>query len=200
MTPKQIERIKGKISKIKRTLAAEKRKYGAYDDSRGMRYLPLRYFIQLQDYKGGLTYLRWFRKNFPDDMGFPDFLFEWTIILFKSGKTKEAATKAFETFCGNTYLFDKFLGRPIIQLEKWEGSNLETPEFAEHLEYSSVDPKLADFAQWLIDLEDEREFKSHCQKYIAIEEQLKTEQDSAIRRDLSIQSRKLQSTFMKGSR
>jgi hypothetical protein len=74
VTPKQAERLQTKISNIKRSLAAEKRKFGCYDDSRGLRYLPTKYFIQLQDYKGGLTYLRWFSKNFPDDGGFPDFL------------------------------------------------------------------------------------------------------------------------------
>ena len=83
MTPKQIERVRSKIKQIRATFAAEKRKFGAYDDSRGLRYLPLEYYIKLQDYKGGLTYTRWFQKNFPDDIGFPDFLFEWTIILFK---------------------------------------------------------------------------------------------------------------------
>src|SRR5699024_10525078 len=101
MTPKQAERLQKKISDIRRALAAEKRKFGAYDDSRGLRYLPTRYYMQLGDYRGGLTYLRWFSKNFPDDGGFPDFLFEWTVILFKSGRLKEAAQKAFETFCAN---------------------------------------------------------------------------------------------------
>src|SRR5438309_8813865 len=133
MTPKQIERLRTKISNIRQTLATEKRKFGCYDDSRGLRYLPTKYFIQLHDYKGGLTYLRWFSKNFPDDGGFPDFLFEWTIILFKCGKTKEAAKKAFETFCANTYLFDKFFGKPVMPIEKWEGSNLEVPGFADYL-------------------------------------------------------------------
>lgn len=118
MTPKQIERLRTKIFNIKQTLAAEKRKFGWYDDSRGLRYLPIRYFIQLGDYQGGLTYLKWFNKNFPDESGFPDFLFEWTITLFKCGKSKETAKKAFETFCRNTYLFDKFFGRPITPVDK----------------------------------------------------------------------------------
>jgi hypothetical protein len=40
MTPKQIEILKKKIADIRRTLAAEKRKFGVYDDSGGLRYLP----------------------------------------------------------------------------------------------------------------------------------------------------------------
>src|SRR6266542_3206172 len=83
MTPRQTERIKKKVADIKRTLANEKKKLGGYDDSRGLRYLPTKFFIQLQDFQSGLTYTKWFQNNFLDDIGFPDFLFEWTIILFK---------------------------------------------------------------------------------------------------------------------
>lgn len=53
MTPKQAERLIKKIAVIKRVLAAEKRKFGGYDDSRGLRYLPTRYYLQLGDYRGG---------------------------------------------------------------------------------------------------------------------------------------------------
>lgn len=62
MTPKQTQRLSKKIADIKRALAAEKRRFGGYDDSRGLRYLPTRYYIQLADYKGGLSYTRWFAK------------------------------------------------------------------------------------------------------------------------------------------
>nr|WP_288837591.1 hypothetical protein [uncultured Flavobacterium sp.] len=169
MTPKRIEALKTKITNIKRKLSAERRKYGYYDDSRGNRYLPLKYFIELEDYKGALAYLKWFSKNFPDDMGFPDFLFEWTIILFKCGKTKEATEKAFETFCRNTYLFDQFLGKPLMQINKREGSNLETIAFAKRLEYSNVDSKLIDFSDWLTLTISDKDFRHRCDSYIDLE-------------------------------
>lgn len=117
MTPKQAERLRQKITDIRRVLAAEKRKFGGYDDSRGLRYLPANYYVQLGDFKGGLTYLRWFHRNFPDDAGFPDFLFECTIILYQSGKTKEAEKKAIETYCADIHLFDEYLDRPSIPVE-----------------------------------------------------------------------------------
>lgn len=195
MTPKQIERLRTKIFNIKRTLAAEKRKFGCYDDSRGLRYLPIKYYIQIQDYKGGLTYLRWFGKNFPDDGSFPDFLFEWTIILFKCGKTKEAAKKAFETFCANTYLFDKFFDRPFTPVDKWEGSNLEVPGFTEYLDYSSGSPELADYSEWLDNLIATEDFKSRCDKYIAIHKLLKTEGNWETRHYLIMKARELEETM-----
>ncbi|MBK6877118.1 MAG: hypothetical protein IPG99_11910 [Ignavibacteria bacterium] len=36
----------------------------AYDDSGGIRYLPPRYYIQLENFSGGLRYMNWFNKNF----------------------------------------------------------------------------------------------------------------------------------------
>ncbi len=109
MTPYQKQRIELKIKKIRSILAADKRKFGGYDDSRGLRYLPTSLYIKLQDYKGGLVYTRWFVKNIPDDAGFPDFFFEWTIILFKNSKIKDAERKATASFFRNTNIFDKFL-------------------------------------------------------------------------------------------
>jgi len=41
MTPKQEERIRNKIARIRKELAADKKRWGGfYDDSRGLRYLP----------------------------------------------------------------------------------------------------------------------------------------------------------------
>ena len=114
--------VEMKLDKIKKTLAAEKRKFGAYHDGRGLRYLSPARHIQLEDYTGGLKYLKWFDKNFPDDSGMPEFLLEWAIILFKSGKMKEAEGKIYQTFFSNTYLLDAFMGKPISPIVKWEGS------------------------------------------------------------------------------
>ena len=181
MTPKQKERLQKKIADIKRTLAAEKRKFGWYDDGRGLRYLPTKYFIQLTDYSGGLTYTKWFDKNFPDDSGFPDFLFEWTIILFKTGKTKEAEKKAFQTFCSNTYLFDKYFGRQIKPIDKWEGSNLQSPDFINYFDYSSEQKELADFSEWLDKLIKTQDFANRMNKYVEIQKKLKTKNDPETR-------------------
>ena len=181
MTPKQIERLRKKITNIKRALASEKRKFGGYDDSRGLRYLPTKYFIQLGDFKGGLRYLRWFDKNFPDDAGFPEFLFEATIILFKTGKTQEASKKAFQTFCSNPYWFDKFFDRPITPIDMWHSSNMTTIDYLVVLTYSSKQPELNDFSNWLINLISTENFISRCVKYVGIYKRLLTEKDKETR-------------------
>jgi len=181
VTPKQTERAKKKIADIKRTLATEKRKFGCYDDSRGLRYLPTKYFIQVGDFSGGLTYLKWFDKNFPDDAGFPEFLFEQAIIFFKCDKTKEAEQKTFQTFCSNPYWFDKFFDRPITLLDIWHSSNTTRPEYTEALEYSSNGPNLVEFTAWLDKLISTEEFINRSNKYVDIYKRLKTETDKEMR-------------------
>lgn len=192
MTPKQAERIKTKIKRIKAELAADKKRWGGYyDDSHGLRYMPPRFYIQLGDYTGGLNYMNWFKKNFPNDSSFPEFLFEWTIILFKTGRLKEAAHKAFETFCRNTYFFDKFFGRSISPADKYEGSNLEVAEYTEYLEYSAEQAYLADFAEWLKQFTQTEKFLRLSDKYIQIYIQLKTEDDREKRHYLIKQASQL---------
>jgi hypothetical protein len=181
MTPKQIERVQIKIKRIRAALAAEKRKFGGFFDSRGLRYIPPQLFIKIEDYKGGLVYLRWFNKNFPDDIGFPDFLFEWTLILFKNVKLKDAEQKAIETYFSNSYLFDKYFGREIIPIEKYEYSNVSAPEFVQYFTYSSEQVGLIDFTEWLKQFEKSERFQMIKEKYIEINKRLLNEHDYEMR-------------------
>jgi len=192
VTPKQEERIKIKIKRIKAELAADKKRLGGYyDDSSGLRYLPPSLYIQLADFSGGLRYANWFHKNFPDDSGFPDFLFEWTIILFKTNKFKDAEKKAFETFCSNTYLFDKFFGRPIVTIDKYEYSNNDIPSYCDYITYSSEQADLTDFSDWLTKYLATEKFITLSSKFININKRLKTENDSETRGYLLRQARQL---------
>lgn len=191
MTPKQTERLQKKIADIKRILAAEKRKFGGYDDSRGLRYLPTSLYIKLEDYGGAFAYLKWFDKNFPDDNGFPEFLFEAAMILFKNSKQKEAEKKVFETFCANPYWLDKFFGNPIKKLGIWHCSNITAPEYTEALEYSSIQPGLTDFSDWLQKLLLTENFQNRCNKYISIYTRLNTETDQETRHYLVLQGSQL---------
>lgn len=184
MTPKQADRLRKKITDIKRVLAAEKKKFGAYDDSRGLRYFPTRYYIQLCDFKGGLTYLRWFAKNFPDDAGFPDFLFEWTIILYQNGKTKEAEKKAIETFCADIHLLDEFLGRPGIPIEPWEYAAIASDSFSAYFDSLGKQTILVDFAEWLTAFTATERFLTSSNRYIDLRRQLEDEHDLEKRRHL----------------
>ncbi|WP_158845077.1 hypothetical protein [Algibacter sp. L1A34] len=176
MTPKQIERIKNKIGKIKRELAADKKHWGGfYHDGRGLRYLPPELYLKLNDYSGALRYFNWFDKNFPEDSGFPIFLFEWTITLFKKKKIHLAEKKALETFYSNNYLIDIFLGNDILDFSKSENSNWECSSLVENLKYSKSQEELNDFAKWIENFTKTETFYSFANTLIKIQSKLITE-------------------------
>lgn len=175
MTDRQRERIKDKIKKIRATLAAEKRKYGAFDDSRGLRYLPTQLYIKLGDFAGGLRYLKWFNKNFPDDIGFPEFLFESTIILFKTGHLKDAESYALQTYFSNTFLFDKYFNRRSMWLSKSPPANFQRVDYLENFRYRHDQEDLLEFSAWLNDFIQTDRFTKKKSEFDDIERQLETE-------------------------
>jgi hypothetical protein len=174
MTPRQQEAARNKIKKIKAALAADKKRWGGfYDDSGGLRYMPPAIYIKLQDYTGGLRYMNWFQKNFPSDIGYPAFIFAHMIILFKTGRQKEAARRAFECFTSNTYVFDKFFGRELVQEDKYEWSNMATIDYAaNYFTYSQQQPELADFTDWLQQFTHSLKFLHAKAAYLGIYRQL----------------------------
>jgi hypothetical protein len=176
MTEKHIDRVKNKIEKYKKALAVDKKYWGGqYHDGGGIRYRIPEQYIKIKDYKGGLRYLNWFEKNFPEDIGYPIFLFECTFILFKCGKVKEAEQKAYQTFFSNTYLFDKFLGKEQLQLDKNESSSWELLSVAESFTYTKNDAEFIEFAKWLQTILSSRSFLDKANQFIEIERQLKSE-------------------------
>jgi hypothetical protein len=177
MTIKEQERIKNKIRKVKAFLAADKKRTGgSYDDSRGLRYIPPQLYIALDDFTGGLRYFNWFNKNFPNDICYPDFLFEWTLVLFKTGRPKEAEKKAFKTFCSYPLYFDLFFGKKLDNLEKREGLIDKTPDITvNRILYSNKQDVLTDFSTWLTEFIATEKFKQLSNKYLDIQHQLKTE-------------------------
>ncbi|GHT58970.1 hypothetical protein AGMMS50239_04590 [Bacteroidia bacterium] len=178
LTERQIKSIQAKIQRIKKALADDKKHWGGqYHDGRGLRYLPPEQYLKLQDYSGAQRYFNWFHKNFPDDSGYPDFLFEWTITLFYCGKLKEAEKKAITTHLSNQYYFDKYFNKPIVRLEKRHYSNLEYQEMAESFAYTSTQEHLAEFTKWLEQFVKSDKFTTIVTQYNELEEQLSKESD-----------------------
>lgn len=176
MTPKTAERIVNKIKKIKAALAADKKRWGGnYDDSQGLRYAPLPLYIKLKDFKGGLRYLNWFTKNFPDDVGYPNFLFEWTFILFQCNKLMEAEKKLHLTHFSNIYLLDKFLGKAFLDLDENDSSNWDFESLKEHFHYNKNEEEFIGFANWISEKLQSKLFLDKVNRFAEIKALLLTE-------------------------
>jgi hypothetical protein len=89
---------------LRKVLAAERARFGGYDDSAGRRYTILNLYVSVADYKGAAVYFRWFFKNFPDDAGFPFFWVEACITYFYNNKLDRARSMAFNAFVSNPFI------------------------------------------------------------------------------------------------
>lgn len=182
MTEKQIARVQKKIKNLRAALAYEKTRVGFYDDGRGLRYIVIGECLKINDYKSGLNFLKWFNKNFPDDIGYPVFLFESAIVLFKTGKIRAAEGMVLKAFYGNTYLIEMFFnGHVNDDMERMEWSNWESVEILEDFKYSAKNEELQDFSAWLETLISSAGFKGKMDTYLRILKRLMTEEDSEMR-------------------
>jgi len=80
-----------------------------------------------------------------------------------------------ETFFSNTYLFDKFLEKELLQFGKWEGSSWEQSSLTEYFNYSKTDTELKNFVGWLESFLTSEKFYKIANEFIEIEELLKNE-------------------------
>lgn len=198
LTEKQKERIKNKILQIKKGLAADKKHWGGYyHDGSGLRYLPPALYIQIEDYTSGLRYLNWFDKNFDQDGGYPIFWLEWAIIFFKRNRLKKAEQQVFEIYCQNTFLLDKFLGKPLKNIAIAEHNWLGSLAAIEKLRYSHRQPHLEDFSIWLNDFIESDKFIVAANRFVALNTQLNNEREVKKRGKLLNQIGALKSNFLK---
>jgi hypothetical protein len=87
----------------------------------------------------------------------------------------EAEKKAHRTFFSNTYLFDKFLEKPALHLDKNESSSWEFESLVHYFFYSSKDTEFLEFAEWIEIVLQNRIFLDKANEFVALERQLKDE-------------------------
>lgn len=184
MTEKQIERIKKKIRSLRAILAAEKRKFGGYDDSRGIRYYIPELFFKLEDYKGALRYFNWFNKEFNDDVAYPVFHLMWTISLFKNKKLEDAIKLAYKTAFGNVYLFGLLLEKDTDPSSFFNSSQSGQIEWAKKMLPFCQEIADEEFINWLKQTIAEENFQNNMKKHIAISKLLEDEPVGKQRSDL----------------
>jgi tetratricopeptide (TPR) repeat protein len=159
MTDKQIENIKNTIKIFRSRLSGEKRRFGDYFDNGGIRYIIPELYIQIGDYKGALSYYRWFSREFPDDKGLPSFNLFCTLILYQNKRLKEAARLAYRTAFSNTYLIDLICNKTPPNIDKSELDGGESLIYAKEIIEGCNKLLTKDFKVWLCKLSETDEFR-----------------------------------------
>jgi hypothetical protein len=174
MTEKQIEKIRLSIKKHRAALTAEKRKFGGFDDSGGRRYYISDLYMRIADYKGAITYKKWFDKNFPDDIGGPLLSLNWSIAYFELGKIADTEVYTIDTAFQNIYLHGLLLDRDVSRIDMYE-HGYDMLEFAKSMIKDCKKVSTKPYLDWLSTFIDTDEYKEPINKYIALNKLLKDE-------------------------
>jgi hypothetical protein len=174
MTEKQIERIKLSIKSHRAALVAEKRKFGGFDDSAGRRYVISDLYMKIGDYKGAITYQRWFDKNFPDDCGGPLLSLNWSVAFYGLGKITETKIYTIDTAFQNIYLHKLLLDREVSLID-FDEPGYDTFGFAKSIVPHCKKVVTQPYLEWLSFFIDTDEYNEPVNKYIVLAKQLKDE-------------------------
>ena len=172
--PKKIETIKRHIEKFEKQLKYEKRKFGCYDDSVGIRYIIGPYYMLAEDVEGALKHYKWFSRNFSDDIGEPGQYLCWTLAIYKSGNLKKAYSKFLQTLLMNPHVIARIVGIDYKLLYK-PSSNIPTKEWADWIPdefYSLWDDEAV---SWLKKSFYDSKTQKLFNRYNALEIKLETE-------------------------
>lgn len=176
MTEKQIERIRLKIKKYRAVLVAEKKLYGGFHDGNGIRYYISDLYMQIGDYKGAITYKRWFDKNFPDDIGGPFLSLIWSIAFHGLDKLEETKVYAIDTAFQNIYLHRLMLDRGVNKIDMYD-QGYDILEFAKSLLSGCKKIALPKYLDWLSSFIETNEYAEPVNRFIALNKLLKDEKN-----------------------
>ena len=179
MTESQKNRVRAKIEKFKKALAADKKYWGGYyHDGRGLRYEQPGLYIKLEDYTGALRYFNWFNKHFSDDVGSPLFWFQYALTLFKTKRLEKAETQIIKAHFLNEYLIDYFLNpTSIANLHPKDNWPIEV--LIKYFDYKRE--SYPNFSEWLTAISKNEEFKTLKKEVAEIDHKLEIETKRSIR-------------------
>jgi len=192
MTEKQIQKIQRTVKAYRAILATEKRRFGGYMDSGGIRYIIPELYLKIQDYKGALTYFRWFSKAFPDDIGFPAFNLFWAATLFENNKIPEGLGKVYETAFSNTYLLDLIAGKDTNPIDKSELIGFENLDYAKQIYEGCIELITLEFQIYITGLVVSNEFIDNLNRFVALQKLIKDEPVGQMRTHLIQESDKFE--------
>jgi hypothetical protein len=192
MTEKQIQKIQNRIKAYRAILTTEKRRFGGYMDSGGIRYVIPELYFTIQDYKGALTYFRWFAKAFSDDIGFPAFNLLRAATLFENNKIPESLGKIYETAFSNTYLLELIAGKNPAIIDKSELIGFENLDYAKQIYKGCIELITLEFQIYLTGLVESKEYNENLTRYISLQKLIKDEPVGQMRNQLINESNKFE--------
>lgn len=173
--PKEPKKIAERIKRYERELRKEYEKFGFVSDDAGKRYLLGPLYLLLGDTPGAVRSFEWFEQTFPDDIGEPFQYLCWSLALYRSGDTADAARKLLQTMLSNLYLIPHLLGMAQENLSIWHSSNWAEKDYLQYAPPELLGLWDRPALKWAKETYESAEFRQVRMRYLEIYEQLKHE-------------------------
>jgi len=190
MTEKQIEKNRLLIKKYRAVLSSEKAKFGGFFDNNGIRYYVADLYMRTTDYKGVITYKKWFEKNFPDDIGSVVLSLSWSSAYYELGKETEAKIYAIDTAFQNVYLHQLLFNKEVSLFDMYE-DQYNILEYAQSVVTKLKKRITTSYLSWLSSFIQSEEYTMPVNRFIALNKLLKDEHNSEKRGELLSHIRQL---------
>jgi len=186
--PETEKKLKSRISSYKSSLLKEKKKFGYVDDGAGKRYLLFSLYFVLNDLQETKDYIKWYEKEFSDDIGEPIQKLCWALSLRRMGNEKEAKKMLAETMLSNLYIIPKLLDQEIDEFDIWHSSSDQNIGYFSYLPREVIASITEAEIQWLRQEYNSHEFQHIRQRYVEIYHRLKSTKEIGERKRLLSES------------
>ena len=170
--PKTEKARRNRISSYKAAMTKEKRTYGAIDDGAGKRYILTWLYFVLGDLKGGKTYLRWYGKEFADDVGEPIHKLCGALILHRLGEEQRATYMLADLMLSNLYMIPYLLGDEAPEDIGWQSSSDANQSYTKEIPKEILSAITDEDRIWMKQHHDSLEFRRYRNRHIEIYREL----------------------------
>ena len=170
--PKTEQARRNRISNYKAAMRKEKRTYGAIDDGAGKRYILTWLYFVLGDLKGGKTYLRWYDKEFEDDVGEPIHKLCGALILHRIGEEQRAKYMLADLMLSNLYIIPYLLSEEAPEDTGWQSSSDADQNYIMEIPEEILSAITDENRGWIKQLNDSLEFRRYRKRHIEIYREL----------------------------
>ena len=170
--PNSDEKLKKRISNYKSSFNKEKKTRGYIRDGSGNRYVLFWLYFVLNDLKKSYEYIKWYEKEFPDDVGEPAQKLCWSITLYRLKNIDKAKFMLADLMFSNLYLIPYIIGQDVQEYDIWHCSNYEEIEYLDYIPEEVIKCLKKTEIDWIERTYNSVEFKNIRNRFIEIHHEL----------------------------
>lgn len=169
--PKTERGLRSRIAGYRAELTREKRTYGSISDGRGTRYVIFWLLFLLNDAKESKKYIRWYSKEFDEDIGEPVHKLCLALIYHRMGKMEEARFTLADLMLSNHHLIPSLSGIPGPKIKR-SRSSFDSAMREEYIPLEITGAITDDEKTWLAECYQSMPFRRLLKQHIEIDSEL----------------------------